>query len=131
RSLENPINYGRIYKVVPKNASPKLVEFPIESKRLVALLDNENGWVRDKAQQLIIDNKLTTSAPLLKKNLENFKNPLSLIHSLWTLEGLKLLEAEDVLPLLNSSDHNVKAQALTVMPAVLNKNTYKSFVPVL
>src|SRR5690606_32236719 len=118
-------------KVVPKNAVTKTVEFPIEYKRLVALLANENGWVRDQAQQLIIDYKFVAAAPLLKKNLKSLDKPLTLIHSLWSLEGLKLLTPGDIIPLLNSSEYLVQQQALTVMPAVLNKDTYKSFVPIL
>jgi len=131
RSLEKPINYGRIYKIVPKKTSSKPAKFPIDHKKLVALLDNENGWVRDKAQQLIIDKNLTAAAPLLKKNLANFDKPLTLIHSLWTLEGLNMLKPSEIMPLINSAEYDIQAQALTVMASVLDKNTYKPFVPVL
>lgn len=131
RSLEKPINYGRIYKVVPKKTKFTPVKFTIEYKQLVALLDNENGWVRDKAQQLIIDNNLVAAATLLKRNLKNLNKPITLIHSLWTLEGLNLLKSTDIIPLLNSNDRDIQAQALTILSSVLDKSTYKSFVPIL
>src|SRR5690606_15195603 len=53
------------------------------------------------------------------------------IHSLWALEGMEALQVEDVLPLLQNSNNKIRVQAITVLPAVLNKSNYNQFVPVL
>jgi len=131
RNLEKPINYGRIYKIVPKGKKTKPFIFPTDPVKLAKLFDNENGWIRDRAQQTIIDNKLIKAVPLLKKNLKNIEHPIALVHSLWTLEGLNSLKADDILALLNVSNQEVRKQALTVLPAVLDGSNYKSFIPVL
>lgn len=127
RLLENPINYGRIYKVVPKNKIAQARTFPTDPVGLVDLLNNRNGWIRDKAQQIIIDRKLLTAIPLLKKNLKKFDDPILLIHSLWTLEGLNALKAQDVLPLLSAADRHLRVQGLTALSNVINSDTYKLF----
>src|SRR5690606_33487929 len=127
RSLEDPINYGRIYKVVPKDKKTQIVNFPTDPVGLVNLLNSENGWVRDKAQQIIIDKKLLTAVPLLKKNLKNLNEPIALIHSMWALEGLSSLKSDDVLPLFSASDWNIRTQGITIFPNVINADNYRSF----
>lgn len=131
RSLEQPINYGRIYKVVPKGKNPKLPVFPRDPVELVKLLDSKSGWMRDKAQQTIIDNKLKSTVASLRQNLKQTNKPLTVVHSLWTLEGLDSLKAEDVLSLLKVSDRQINEQALTAMGAVLDKENYQEFVDIL
>jgi len=127
RSLENPINYGRIYKVVPKGKKVQNVNFPTDPVGLVNLLSNGNGWIRDKAQQTIVDKKLLTTVPLLKKKLKDMNEPIALIHSLWTLEGLNSLKTDDVLPLLSVADWNIRVQGLTIMSKVISSDNYKVF----
>lgn len=127
RSLDQPVNLGRIYKVVPENKDHKPIEFPDNGKDLVKLLDHSNGWVRDMAQQIIIDRQYTELVPTLRENLKNNKKPLLATHSLWTLEGLGKLEASDVNILLQSSDRDLQVQALTAMNNVLNVDNIQEF----
>ena len=131
RSLSQPLNCGRIYKVVPEGASLKPVAMPADPLKLAALLTSPNGWIRDKAQQMLADGKFTNAVPVLRENLKKTDNPLTLIHSLWALEGMEALQAEDVLPLLQNSNNKIRVQAITVLPAVVNKTNYEQFVPLL
>ncbi|HRP56566.1 c-type cytochrome [Agriterribacter sp.] len=131
RSLSQPLNCGRIYKVVPKGASLKPVTMPADPLKLAALLQSDNGWIRDKAQQMLVDGKLTKAIPVLRSNLKKTDDPIPLIHSLWSLEGMEALQAQDVLPLLQNSNNKIRVQAITALPAVLNKTNYDRFVPVL
>ncbi len=131
RSLSQPLNCGRIYKVVPEGTSLKPVTMPADPLKLAALLRSANGWIRDKAQQMLVDGNLTKAIPALRENLKVTDNPITLIHSLWALEGMEALQVEDVLPLLQNSNNKIRVQAITVLPAVLNKTNYDQFAPVL
>ena len=55
RKLTNPLNLGRIYKIIPKVPKVTPVTFYPHPDSLVQLLHHPSGWVRDKAQQMIID----------------------------------------------------------------------------
>lgn len=129
RELSKPLTCGRIYKVVPKDKKEVPVHFTNDN--LIELLQHPDGWVRNKAQQLLVDKKDKLIAPQLRELLQNTTNPLALIHSLWTMEGLGVLQQDDVLPLLTQNDWTIRMQALSVLPSVINKANYQKFLPVL
>lgn len=93
KQLDTLQNAGRILKVTYKNA--KAFEIPdftkTSSKDLVNLLSHPNGWIRDRAQQVLI----------LKKDLSIVKDLKALtlinnefvteIHALYVLDGLNAL----------------------------------------
>jgi len=130
RNLSEPINYGRIYKIVPKGKKAKRLSFFNDSRRLIKLLDHSNGWVRNKAQQMIVDSKNKELEIPLREILNNTSRPLAAIHALWTMEGLSVLKKEDVLSLLKSQDWTFRMQALSVVPSVINKENYKEFLAI-
>src|SRR5690606_14849850 len=98
---------------------------------LVKSLQDSNGWIRDKAQQMLIDRKMLQAEPILRELLKRKDKPIALIHALWTMEGLGVLEVEDVLPLLRQSNWHLQVQALGVLPSLINEETYTAVVPVL
>lgn len=127
RNLTNPLNCGRIYKIIPtKKTSLSFDSMPLNPAQLVKLLQSQNGWIRDKAQQLIVDKHLTETIPLLRQNLQSTGQPLTVIHSLWTLEGLHALKSQDVLPLLHQTNWPIRMQALSVLPSIITKKNYKN-----
>lgn len=132
RQLTEPLSCGRIYKIVPKGKQTAAnVSMPTNPDSLVRLLQHPNGWIRDEAQQIIVDKKLIQVVPVLKQNLKQVNNPILIIHSLWTLEGLNALQQEDIIPLINQTNWKLRVQALSVLPSVMNKNTYKQYLPLL
>ncbi len=131
RSLEKPVNCGRIYKIIPNGHSVKPVKMPSGPFKLVEMLSHPNGWIRDKAQQMIIDGKYLQTASKLRELLAMNSGALAGIHAMWTLEGLGLLKSSDVLPLLQNSDWNIKAQALSVLRSAVSAGNYKEYKPVL
>lgn len=131
RKLTNPLNCGRIYKIIPTGSNAKNVQFSHNPQELVQLLQNKNGWVRNEAQQIIIDSNYTSVAPALHDLLNSTGNFIPVAHALWTLEGLHLLQAADVLPLLQSNNWPIRMQALSVLPSVINKSNYNQFIPLL
>lgn len=131
RNLTQPLDYGRIYKVMPKGKKARGVKIPQDPSKLIALLSDSNGWVRNKVQQILVDGKDKSLGFPLRQVLKSGSQPLGRVHALWTMEGLGILEKDDVLPLLKSSDWTIRVQALTVLPSVLTRENYKEFLLVL
>lgn len=131
RNLTNPLTCGRIYKVLPEGKAPGFVTIPDDPKELVKLLNSSNGWLRDRAQQLLIDGKFKEVIPALQQNLRQTTNPLTVIHSLWTLEGLGALRPADLMPLLKKTSWPLRMQALNASSSVLSPSTYRQFIPLL
>ncbi|MCE6987857.1 c-type cytochrome [Dyadobacter sp. CY323] len=127
RDLTQPLSAGRIYKVVPKNTSAKPVLIPDDANKLVALLGHANGWVRDRAQQKLVDGKYNQTVPALREAIKQTANPLLAIHALWTLEGLNSLKPEEVMAWIGQSSWVYKMQGLSATPAVLTPGSYKQF----
>ncbi len=132
RKLSQPLGCGRIYKIVPHNKQAMVIDaMPSEPEQIVKLLGNANGWIRDKAQQMIMDGKYTQVIPALRQNLQLPNQPLTVIHSLWTMEGLDALKPDDIIPLLKKTDWIIRSQALSVLPSVMTQKTYKHYLPFL
>lgn len=131
RELTQPLSCGRIYRIVPANKKVSEVAIPSDPAALVKLYEHRNGWLRDKAQQTIIDKKLTAVIPALRQYITSYDKPLALIHALWTLQELGELKPEDVLPLLQQTDRHIRMEALNVLPEAMNKTNYKAFMPAL
>ncbi|MHA4895602.1 DUF7133 domain-containing protein [Pedobacter sp. PWIIR3] len=127
RDLSAPITCGRIYKIVPKGKKAVNTVIAQGPEELVAQLSSANGFIRDMAQQSIIDKHLSAAIPFLKLALTEESNSLKVIHAMWTLEGLNALTTNEVVSVLNQKDWHVKAQALTVLPSVINNSSYGRF----
>ncbi|MRG44897.1 c-type cytochrome [Chitinophaga sp. SYP-B3965] len=119
RHLTDPLNCGRIYRMFPTGSKPVPFKLTTDPAQLVVALDHPNGWVRDKAQQMLVDGKYPAAIPLLRQRLADVTKPLGLIHALWTLEGLHALTIEDVKALAAQGDAVIRRQALSVLPSVI------------
>ena len=131
RGLSQPLDLGRIYKVIPVKKEVSKVGIPEESGELVHLLGHPNGWVRDRAQQMLVEGKHVQVASTLREFLKSGGDHIRLVHALWTLEGLGRLQTEDLLPLLKHPVWAVRMNALSVLPAVTTKDNYRQFLTVL
>ena len=131
RSLTQPLSFGRIYKVIPLNTKLRKAKFPNDRVKLVKLLGDKNGWIRNMAQQLLVDAGDRNILSELKKLLKTSKEPLAITHALWTMEGLGILSAEDILPFLKQAEWPLQMQALSVSSSVISKENYKDFLGIL
>ncbi|HEY6082464.1 MAG TPA: c-type cytochrome, partial [Chitinophagaceae bacterium] len=129
RELEEPLNCGRIYKILPAGEKSAAVLLPEDPEQLVKLLQDRNGWVRDKAQQMLVDGKYTAAVPALRGLLQQTDKPITVSHALWTLEGLQALQPADILPLLQQRERHIRAQAITVLSSVMTRQTYRKYLP--
>ena len=111
RKLEQPINMGRIWRVVPTGAKTQTVKLPAEPAKLVPMLGHTNGWVRDTAQRLLVEKKDLSVMPALTE-LAKSGGTLAKIHALWTLEGLGVPSPDAVKVALSDKDAKVRATAV-------------------
>ncbi len=105
---------GRIYRIVPDGfKQPKLPRLGSASiAELVALLEHRNGWHRDTASRLLYQRQDRSAVTALKKLASKSSLPQGRMHALYALDGLRLLEVEDVLAALDDTDRRVREQVL-------------------
>ena len=114
RSLEQPIGYGRIWRVVHERTRPG----PNPSFRrattaaLIQALSHPNGWWRDTAQQLLVQRGDKGAIEPLKKLAADAPTPRAILHALWTLDGLEALDAGRVTRALTHPSRDVRASAV-------------------
>ncbi|HLA53416.1 MAG TPA: c-type cytochrome, partial [Flavitalea sp.] len=108
---------GRILRVKNKNnnlnAIPNLVN--ATGNALVALLASPNGWIRDRAQQLLIFRQHKSIVPQVEAVLQKSKNPVTAIHALHVLEGLNTLSFKLLEKVAATSDPMLSAHALVLL----------------
>lgn len=124
RQLDQPLNQGRIWRVVPDKAerrpAPQLAGATAE--QLVAELSSENGWTRDTAQRLLVERADAKSVPLIEDAARHAEVPLGRLHALWTLEGMEKLTPAAITAGLSEPDPRVRAAAIRMSEPFLAKD---------
>ncbi|WP_341840181.1 PVC-type heme-binding CxxCH protein [Chitinophaga caseinilytica] len=125
-SEHRDVSHGRIYRVVYKNAKPYA---PVRLSRndtasLRKGIMNENMFWRMTAQRLIVEEKHTDMAPVLRKiaagravDAVGLNSPV--VHALWTLHGLGLEDAATFQVFVAALKHpasGVRKAAVEVLP---------------
>lgn len=101
RGLEQPLDRGRIWRVVPADAPPPQERraWPAlgsaSDEVLVATLRDDDGWWRDTAQRLLVERGALEQRDAIRTHLGD-ERPEVRLHALWTLDGLELLAMEDL-----------------------------------
>lgn len=124
RKLETPLNYGRIYRVVPteaKRAQPQNLA-SMSASRLVNQLGATNGWVRDTAQRLLVERSDFVVIPLLERIASQGSFPAA-VHALWVLNGLNALRSDTLSSAFASSHPKVCATAIRVSEPLLRSDS--------
>ncbi len=131
RELTQPLSAGRIYKILPKGKKLNNTIIAQNPADLFKQLSDANGWVRDKAQQNIIDRNLIELVPNLIAAIDQKDNELLVIHAIWTLEGLKKLSVEQAISLIKKGNNHIRTAALATIPSVINLESTKNVVATL
>lgn len=131
RELAQPLNCGRIYKVVPEKSKNQPIQITGDSAFLLASLRHANAWIRNEAQHQLTDSKNIHLSASLREILQQRNNLPAAAHALWTLEGLNVLEWKDVSPLLTDTAWLIRMQALSVVPSVISQFNFREIVPAL
>ena len=124
RKLVQPINRGRIWRIVPNNwVAPKTKKLSsVSSEELVATLSNPDGWHRDMAQRLLVERNDKKIIPLLEALALDGANDLGRFHALWTLNGLKSSNSALLFKLLVDKNALISSTALRLLEPLAKEN---------
>ncbi|MEX0794103.1 MAG: PVC-type heme-binding CxxCH protein [Pirellulaceae bacterium] len=103
---------GRIWRIVPEGDTLEPYTPPSEPSDLVRQLQSTSPWQRFTAQQLIVEDQLTSLAVPLREILTSHDQPGPRLHALWTLDGLDQLTIKDVQTALADEAPQVRADAV-------------------
>ncbi len=112
---------GRIWRIRPKDQThpPSIPNGFPDDKALLAGIRHPDQWWRVTAQRLSIERQATTLTPALKQLLTgsetNSHGPSTLLHALWTLDGLGNLSAEDLTHGLRHPTNEVREATLRLV----------------
>ncbi len=113
---------GRIYRLLPKTQTPR--RWPrldqMNDKELVAQIDQQNGTVRDMAQQLLVARGAVTAHIPLQRLIRTAKLPQGKLQALCTLDGMGALVANDILYALHVDHPEVVRHAIRLSERFLN-----------
>jgi mono/diheme cytochrome c family protein/glucose/arabinose dehydrogenase len=116
RSLEKGVNLGRIWRIVPDGAPKANYQLTLATAspvELTAKLSDPNGWVRDTAQQLLVEKRDPAANVALRRlAVDAAQPPLARVHALWTLEGTDGLDRGTIAAALADKDPRVCAAAV-------------------
>ena len=123
KKLDTIQDYGRILKVSSRDkTSSKIPDFEqLSTKQWVRLLKDKNGWVRDRAQQAIIFNKMLDAIPYLEVLAIDVAYPRAQIHTLYALKGLNALAFTKLIEIAAASSADVSATALVLLENYVSK----------
>ncbi len=121
--LDTITDYGRILKVTSANNVARVAPNfeTLSGSELVALLANENGWIRDRAQHYLVFKKHTEMLPKLKEIALDTTNALAQIHALHTLSGLDGLAFDLLVTLSEKSNAAVASHAVLLLEQFASK----------
>ena len=117
KELDTIQDFGRILRVRSKDRParniPDLETFTMS--QLIASLKDNNGWVRDRAQQLLIQKNNKETLPQLKEMALDNNSPLAQLHALYVLKGLNALSFDFLIDMVQNSGQEVASHAIVLM----------------
>lgn len=123
KQLDTIVNSGRILRVFQEDQKININLDQLSNEELCDLLKNKNGWLRDRAQQLLIHRNAIEITEKLRVIAKDSNNHLAQIHAYWTLEGLKVLEEIDLTNVQNDWHPKVITTTIQLLENYPNKIT--------
>ncbi len=120
RALEQPQDLGRIYRIVYGTANPVRATLEdLSSAQLVEKLGSPNGWIQETAQRLLVERANPNVLPALKAQAAQSPDPVTQVHTAWTLDGMGQMDKETLFSLLAGSQPKVRATAIRLCESFL------------
>lgn len=125
RDLVDGNSAGRIYRVVAEDAPA--INKPIEMSKatpteLVALLDSDNGWVRETAFRLLYQRNDPAVRDEIEELITSATHPEGRAWALWTLAAVDELRAEVLFQALKDETPGVQEVAVRLSEAWLTES---------
>jgi putative membrane-bound dehydrogenase-like protein len=120
---------GRIYRLFPKTVRPRAIPrlAGMNAGQLVSLLESPSGYLRDRAQMMLVTRADPSSLPLLETLFKTSSNPLARLHALCTLSGIAELKPEVLTRALSDPDPVVRVHALRLAePRLVDENVLRA-----
>ncbi len=122
--LDKVTGHGRIYRLVKDGSGPikqprMLDETPAQ---LLTHLSHPNGWWRDTAQKLLVLRGDRSVVPSLADLARSAPDHLTRIHALWTLEGLRSVSPDVILPAIADPAPQVRAAGIRLSEPFMNNS---------
>jgi putative membrane-bound dehydrogenase-like protein len=121
---------GRIYRLrwADKPLAPKPQLETKTAAQLVPYLAHANGWYRDTARRLIIQQNDKSVVAGITRLVQQAPDHRAQINALWALEGLNAINAQSISAGLNTAHPKVQISAIALL-AHLPKTEQQQFAP--
>ncbi|MFD0798648.1 c-type cytochrome [Maribacter chungangensis] len=119
--IDTLMNYGRILRVSATNAKIHPLKTQLNQEQLLNSLNHPNGWIRDRAQQKLIQNPVPEHIPLLKSIVKDDNKPLAQLHALYVLEGTGQLSFEFLEAVATNCNPEVVVHAVVLLERFVSK----------
>jgi putative membrane-bound dehydrogenase-like protein len=115
---------GRIYRVVPVDRKPRPIPRldQLDTTGLAAALDSPNGWTRDTAQRLLLEQNDPAAIEPLRRIVAESARAKARVQAIWTLHLLGGLATEILAKSLRDADPEVRRNAVQVSASYLSKS---------
>ncbi len=127
--LINGMHHGRVwrlsYEKAVANQSADLSG--LSDSQLASKIGSVRAWQRETARRLLIENQSKASKNILKVWL-NKAEPAGVINALYTLDGLGILDPEDINKALFHDDWSVRRHALIIGDSYPHSSPVKSCI---
>ena len=116
RTLEQPVGYGRIYRVMHDTTSRDTTRSFANASpaQLVDALSHPNGWRRDTAQRLLVERGAKSVVPVLTTLATSASDWRARLHALWTLDGIDAIQPATVMAALDDPSREVRLAAIRI-----------------
>lgn len=123
----NGEQYGRIWRIFPKDGEKRAVALPdLRTKtpaKLVALLEHPNQWWRLNAQRILVEKQDKSVVAALQQMAATHADPRTRLHAICALEALDALNEAIVKKALSDAHAGVREHA------VILAEKYPAFLP--
>lgn len=117
RGFDTLLGMGRILKVSHEHSQPeKIPNFnELDDSELIRLLAHSNGWIRDRAQQILIRDASESSIEEVQAYIRSSDNDLGKIHALYVLEAHGALDTDQLAQAILRSGPDFVVHALKLL----------------
>lgn len=113
--IDTLVNYGRILKISAESNRTNFFKTDLLEENLLASLSHKNGWIRDRAQQKLIQNPIAINMSILKSMVMDEEKPIAQLHALYVLEGTDQLTFDFLAKIALHTNPQVVAHALVLL----------------